>query len=130
MSFNGRPIITMPATPVPASIQFTGASVVAVSESIFTGQQQVQDWGGRWLEATLTMQSMTQTQGLIWRDFLLSLNGQANVFAFTSASATVAGISSLARTPSGYWCLKDNAIKWSIKPGLIYGFSLDIREAK
>jgi len=119
----------MPDSPTPNDIQYSSYETVAVNQSIFTGQQQVQDWGGHWLEATLTYTSMSAAQGAVLRDFMLSLKGQSNVFAF-------AGVNLIASVPAtanatGYWALKGNNFKYGIKPGIIYnGFSLDVREAK
>lgn len=130
--FNGRTIVIMPSSPAPVDVQFTRNSIVAVNESIFTGQQQIQDWGGSWYDATLTFATMSAVDGLIWRDFLLSLNGPANVFAFSNATL-ISTISTLAAkvTPSGYWCLKDPITKWLIKTGMVYGgLTIDCREAK
>ena len=80
-AFNGWNIISMPATPAaPASVEFTAEDTVAVSISPFTGQQQVQDWGASFLEASVSLPALTHPQAQQWIAFLLALRGQANVF--------------------------------------------------
>ena len=127
-TYNGWTVIAAPATPAPQLIEFTRNNTVALSISPFTGQQQVQDWGGNWLEADVTMPPMTSAVGQVWVDFLMSLNGVASVFQFTND-----GLAALVPTSAGatgYWRLKANSFKWGIKPGLIYGMSFQLREAK
>ena len=81
LTFNGWNIISMPATPAaPASVEFTAEDTVAVSISPFTGQQQVQDWGASFLEASVSLPALTHIQAQQWIAFLLALRGQANVF--------------------------------------------------
>jgi hypothetical protein len=81
LTFNGWNIIPMPATPAaPASVEFTAEDTVAVRISPFTGQQQVQDWGASFLEASVSLPALTHPQAQQWIAFLLALRGQANVF--------------------------------------------------
>ena len=126
-TYNGWNVITMPSSPAPKSVEWTRQSIVAVSVSPFTGQQQIQDWNSSWLEASITLPPMTQTEALPWVNFLLSLNGQAGVFQF--ANALLASLIPAAANASGYWRLKSNSRKWSVGEALIYGFQFDIREA-
>jgi hypothetical protein len=77
-------IQTMPATPSLASLEVTPQFPVSVSVSPFTGQQQVQDWGGGWLTAKATLPPMDAVTAAPWITFFMSLRGPAYVFAFTA----------------------------------------------
>jgi hypothetical protein len=43
-TFNGWPVVTMPAYPVARSVDFVAQDMVAASASAFTGQVQTQNW--------------------------------------------------------------------------------------
>jgi hypothetical protein len=80
-TFNGWNIIALPTEPsAPATIDFTMTDIVAVSVSPFTGQQQVQDWQQGWMEASVSMPTLTHALAQTWIAFLMGLRGQANVF--------------------------------------------------
>jgi hypothetical protein len=80
-TFNGWEIIATPTDPpAPSTMEFTGEDLVAVSVSPFTGQQQVQDWGASFMEASVSLPPLTHAQAQAWIAFMLSLHGQANVF--------------------------------------------------
>src|SRR6185312_9413519 len=80
-TFNGRTIVPMPATPAaPATIEFSAIDSVAASQSPFTGQQQIQDWQGSWLEATVSMPPMLHSVAQAWIAWLMALRGIAGVF--------------------------------------------------
>jgi len=79
-TFNGWPVVALPASPAPQSIEFTANDITAVSVSPFTGQQQVLDWRAGFLEASVTMPPMPETSAKAWTAFLLQVRGQACVF--------------------------------------------------
>lgn len=115
----------MPSSPGPQSIDFSRQNIVGVSTNDFTGQQQIQDWQAHWMEASLVLPPMVETQAALWIDFLMSCNGIANVFqlpAFTNALVPASA------NASGYWQLKTNLVKWSISDAMLYGIQFEIRE--
>ena len=117
----------MPTSPpAPASIEFSTTSAVAVSTSPFTGQQQVQDWGGRWMEAVITLPALTYDQAQTWVQWLRDVNGVAGVFQlFGSAFQTkYAG-----DVGTRYWRFQENTRSWSITEARVYGITFKVREA-
>ena len=132
-TYNGWPVIAIPAyPPAPQSIEFFQVDSVSLSRSPFTGQQQVQIWGGTWMEATVTMPPMSDANAQAWITFLRALQGSGNVFQFSGAFAAAFPASiSTGSSPSGgrYWRLANNKRSWSISLGSIYGFKFDIIEA-
>ena len=118
-------IVTIPAyPPAPASIDFTQVDAAAASESPFTFQQQVQQWSGSYRKASVSMPAMTDANAQAWIDFLVALDGIANVFQFSAAFAAQYPASIGTR----YWCLTSDERKWSINANRMYGFQFDIRE--
>ena len=97
-AFNGWNIIPLPAAPAaPASMEFTANDVVSVNISPFSGQQQVQNWQAAWLEASVSLPPLTNQQAQAWIAFMMSLQGQANVFQLgdpiaVAPSGTGAGV--------------------------------------
>jgi hypothetical protein len=79
-TFNGWPVVTMPSSPAPATMEFTGQDVVAVVPSVFTGQVQVQNWRASWLEAVIQMPPMRDATARGWIAWLLSTQGMAACF--------------------------------------------------
>ena len=74
-------LVTMPASPGPASIQITMIDTVAVVASPFTRDEDVQLWpGGDAWGATFTMPPMQDEHAWRWEAFLAALQGRANVF--------------------------------------------------
>lgn len=126
-TYNGRLIVTMPATPAPKSIEFADNFLVATSANPFTGQQQIQDWQSEYLEAQVTLPPMPEADALAWVAFFRACRGQAGVFQI--ANAAFAARVPAGAVPAGYWCLKTNQSKWSITDGIIYGFQFEMREA-
>lgn len=125
-TYLGRTIITMPDSPSAASIEFARGAVVGSAVSPFTRQRQVQDWGGRWMEASLQLPPMSADQAAPWVQFVMDCNGIASVFqlpAFLAARVPTGGC------PAGYWSLKENVQKFSISQAMIYGIHLEIEEA-
>jgi hypothetical protein len=130
-TYNGWTVQTMPSDPpAPASLEFQWNAITGATTNPFTGQQQIYDWQAHYAEASVSYASMTHTDGSAWAAFFKSLDGTACVFTFPSAlcslypdEMTVDG------TNPRYWRLKGNSIKWTIKPGQIYGVTFEIREA-
>jgi hypothetical protein len=127
-TFNGWTVVTMPTTgPSPKSIEMTYQSIVGVSSNPFSGQQQIQDWQAHWLEMNVTMPPMAASDAANWYNFLISLDGMANVFQITDS--TWLSLIPAAASVNGYWRLKTNPVKFSINDGIIYGFQFELREA-
>ena len=132
-TYNGWTVVTIPSTPpAPRDVEFTQMHTTALNRSPFTGQQQVQDWGGAWMEAVVTLPSLSDATAQAWITFFRALKGQACVFQFTSAmqAAFPASIGDgLSPVGGRYWRLKQNSVKWSLSLGKIYGVTFEIVEA-
>lgn len=120
-------LITFPASPVPASIEWSPSpEIVARTRSIFTPGQPSQffDWGAAAREISFTMPNMAQAAFGSWYTFIAALKGPLNYFvlptAFTSSYAEFAGIN---------WRLKNNAVRVSVSVGAIYRVAFDCEEA-
>jgi hypothetical protein len=72
--------LSLPAAPVFSAARFSARAVVASSMSPFTGQEQVQEFSGQWLEAEFSLPPMTRAQAEYWIAFLLKLNGMRGTF--------------------------------------------------
>lgn len=118
-------LIAMPTTPAaPASFEFLKPEIAAANTSIFTGQQQVQDWGAGPREVSFAMPAMTKATAAAWLTFVSDLKGMVNYFvfgtSFTTAYTELAGIN---------WRLKTNGVKVSVGSDRMYRMSFDCREA-
>lgn len=125
-TYNGWTIITMPTSPPAKSIEWSANDIVAVSTNPFTGQQQVQDWNARYMEASLTMPPMSATDAANWVAFFLAAKGQVCVFQLPAGAFALLPSGTV---PGTYWRMKANVRKWSVSEGMIHGFQFDIREA-
>lgn len=77
----GQPVtlVAMPAKPGLRSVEFRLIDKVAVSTSVFTGQEQAQKWpGADYLAATLSLPPLTQDQADEWISMLMACRGRAN----------------------------------------------------
>lgn len=131
-TYLGWDIITMPSTPsAPASIEFSVIDIVAMSKSPFTGQQQIQDWNASYMEASVSLPPLTDSQAQDWLTFFFALKGVANVFQFTTAFAAAYPKSLKTGSPLAqrYWRLKSNLRKWSIGEARVYGIQFECAEA-
>lgn len=72
--------LTPPSAPGPRSIEWTPRTVVGMTQSPFTGQQQVFAWPGQWFEVTVTLPPMLDAVAGAWQAFLLALNGREGTF--------------------------------------------------
>ena len=126
-TYNGWTIVAMPSSPAPKTVEFSTNSIVALSTSPFTAQQQIQDWQASWMEATVTLPPMTQSDAAAWTAFFLACNGPACVFQLSNS--TFAGLVPSGAVPGAYWRMKGNTVKWSITEGVLYNLQFEIREA-
>lgn len=72
--------LSLPTTPGFTSFTWNWATRVGVSESIFTGQQEVQEWTGQILSGELALPPMSRAQADEWETFLMELKGQYGTF--------------------------------------------------
>lgn len=80
--------LTFPTNKQPSEVTFGGMSAVAVSESPFTFDRQVQVHAGqRWM-ARITMPIMTRADAEEFNSFLMKLNGQQGTFLLGDPAAT------------------------------------------
>ena len=129
-TYNGWLIVTMPTTPMPATMEAAYIPIAAANTNPFTGQQQVQSWGTQYQELSVSFPPMAQSDAQAWIAFLKSCNGIANVFLFPSAFAAAFPESlTTDGTSQPYWRLKENQSKWSVRRASIYGLTFEVREA-
>lgn len=72
--------INLPSSPAPAAIRIFPRSVVAVSVSPFTAQQQAFQHQGQVWQAEITLPNMTRAQAEPWIAAFLQLNGRYGTF--------------------------------------------------
>lgn len=72
--------LTFPASPGIARLRITPRSVVSMTQSPFTGQQQVYKHQGQWWEAEVTLPAMSRAEAEVIIAFLLSLDGRYGTF--------------------------------------------------
>ena len=72
--------ISTPARPGNVEITWGMDSVVAVSESLFTYQQQVYEWPGQRWKCAVKLPPMQLADAQEWMAFFAMLNGQAGTF--------------------------------------------------
>ena len=63
-------------------------NAVAVQQSPYTYQQQIQDFGGQRWEAEVTIRPLAHAEALAFQGFLASLKGQKNTFKLGNPIAT------------------------------------------
>jgi hypothetical protein len=63
-------------------------NAVAVQQSPYTYQQQIQDFGGQRWEAEVTIRPLAHAEALAFQGFLASLQGQKNTFKMGNPIAT------------------------------------------
>ena len=72
--------LTLPTAPAFKSARWTLKRATAMSESPFTGQQQVFDYGYALWTATLTLPPMMREQAAEWEAFMMKLHGRKGTF--------------------------------------------------
>lgn len=72
--------LTLPDARAFSKLRITARAVVAVGQSPFTGQQQVQEHQGQWWEAECSLPPMKRDQAEPWISFFLKLNGRRGTF--------------------------------------------------
>jgi hypothetical protein len=129
-TYLGWNVVTIPADPAsPASFEFALNSIASVNTNPFTGQQQVYDWNANFMEASVSLQTLTQTQATNWVNFLKALKGINGVFQFGATVCAAYPESLTNGTTPRYWRLKPGPSKWSVKLGSVYRIDFEIREA-
>ncbi len=125
-TYLGWNVVTIPPNPSsPASIEFGVTENVAMSMSPFTSQQQVQDWGGNYMQASVQMPAMIFSVAQNWVTFLRALKGPTCVFQFSTAFMTAYS----GDIGTRYWRLKSNTVKWSVNRDRTYSLQFDVIEA-
>ena len=72
--------LTLPSAPAFSKSRWTLRRVTAVSESPFTGQQQVYDYGYALWTASLTLPPMLRADAANWEAFMMKLHGRVGTF--------------------------------------------------
>ncbi len=128
-------MVAVPSLPAPADIQIERYHASAMTESPFTYQQQVQDWGyGKW-EGTVSLPPMNETDAAPWIAFLEALNGVVNVFVFPDDLVSAwpsLGLASGSPPVATYWRLKSSSWRRTLGVGSerFYGLSFQIVSAQ
>lgn len=137
-TFQGWPVITslFPASLAPQSLEITTTSLVGSTESPFSGEILINPWSNTVpvIEAACTLPPLGYTDAQPWISFLIAASGPQCVFQLPVTFAQQnglggAGLVPINETPSGYFRMKANTVKWTINPGLIYNISFDLRSA-
>lgn len=72
--------LTMPTTPAPNSVTVEVQNVVGITESPFTGSQQVFEWPCEYVTVSYKFPPMTRSSAAVWIAFLAALRGKAGTF--------------------------------------------------
>lgn len=72
--------LTLPSAPAFQKASWSLKRVTAMSESPFTGQQQVFDYGFALWQATLTLPPMLRPEAALWEAFMMKLHGRLGTF--------------------------------------------------
>ncbi len=78
-TFNGANVIQAPTSKF-VEMDWTAHDADSMSQSPWTGQSQVYQWGAQWWALTIAFPSMSRADMQPWQAFLLELSGRANVF--------------------------------------------------
>ena len=74
--------VTPPSSPSARDCELSGRAVVGVTESPFTGSQQVQASQGQMWSLSVTLPPMVRADAEAWFAFMLKLNGRYGTFTF------------------------------------------------
>lgn len=72
--------LALPSNRQIASVRFLSNDSIAISQSPFSGSQQVYKYSGQFWEADITLRPMTRDEAEYWISFLLKLNGAYGTF--------------------------------------------------
>lgn len=72
--------LTLPTVTGFRALEIDAQTVVGMSASIYTGEQQVYPWPGQWLMFGVELPTMTQVNAAIWQAFFMALNGPEGTF--------------------------------------------------
>jgi len=97
--------LTMPASPAPNRSSFRIKRVTALSESPFSGRQQVVEWPYAIWQAEISLPPMKRAKAAEWQAFMLELHGRAGTFLMGDpdakhprGSATTAAVNGAGQT--------------------------------
>lgn len=94
--------LTLPTAPAFSKARWTLKRATAMSESPFTGQQQVFDYGYALWTATLTLPPMMREQAANWEAFMMKLHGRKGTFLLGDPDAkTIQGGANTSATLNG-----------------------------
>jgi|TARA_R100001510_G_scaffold57340_1_gene65077 hypothetical protein len=94
--------LTLPTAPAFSKARWTLKRATAMSESPFTGQQQVFDYGYALWTATLTLPPMMREQAANWEAFMMKLHGRKGTFLLGDPDAkTIQGGATTSATLDG-----------------------------
>jgi hypothetical protein len=72
--------LQLPSNRQIARVRLTSTDIVAISQSPFSGAQQVYQYTGQFWEADVTLRPMNRDEAEYWISFLLKLNGSFGTF--------------------------------------------------
>ena len=94
--------LTLPTAPAFSQARWSLKRATAMSESPFTGQQQVFDYGFALWTATLTLPPMMREQAANWEAFMMKLHGRKGTFLLGDPDAkTIQGGATTTATLNG-----------------------------
>ena len=94
--------LTLPTAPAFTTARWSLKRATAMSESPFTGQQQVFDYGFALWTATLTLPPMMREQAANWEAFMMKLHGRKGTFLLGDPDAkTIQGGANTSATLNG-----------------------------
>jgi hypothetical protein len=131
-------VISIPSyPPAPDSLEISIVNPTAMTRSPFSGAQQIFNWavvaGGQsfWLEATITLPILIDSDAENWFAFLTLLKGPTNTFQFTSAFVSAYPWLLQGGSPitSLFWRLKSGTMKMSLSHQRVFGLNFDCLQA-
>ncbi len=94
--------LTLPTSPAFSKARWTLKRATAISESPFTGQQQVFDYGYALWQAVLTLPPMMRSDAANWEAFMMKLHGRKGTFLLGDPDAkTIQGGATTSATLNG-----------------------------
>ncbi len=74
--------LTPPSNPKPSTLKWVEVNTNAVSQSRYSGQQQIFDWASTYWKLEVTIDPVYRDEAAEWISFLSALRGQAGTFMF------------------------------------------------